>query len=180
MANRNFMENLKRRHYLDDAPSAAVAVSSSTTETAFLASRIVRLQNDIHVGLNIFWRAYGTLTTTDAGTGNDLDFALRYGSTDITQIEANNLGTNASIIPWVLDGGARILTIGSSGKIVATQKLWVGQATSQFYSSATVAAGISVDLSAPNLFDVSLQWGTSNASNLCTVYAGELRFMEGA
>lgn len=179
MALRNFFETLRRAHYLGDALAANVAASNTTSETTILASQLPRLNGDIHVGLNFFFDVYGVLTTIDAGTGNDLDFAVRYGSTDIVQIEANSLGTNASIVPWHFHCGGRIHTRGSSGKIVAVSQLWVGQATSLFFSAATAAAGESITLNASNTFNLTMMWGTANAQNVCTAMAGQLRFAEG-
>lgn len=179
MALKNVWENLRRKAYLGDALAANVAASNSTTETTILASQIVRLNNDIHVGLNILVDVYGVLTSTDAGTGNDLDFALRYGSTDILQVEANSLGTNASIVPWHYQAGIRIHTRGSSGKVVGVGRLWVGQAVSIFNSAATAAAGESITLSTPGTFNLTMQWGTANASNVCTALAGAMRIQEG-
>ena len=180
MALKNVWENLRRRAYLGDALAANIAAGpSSTTETTILASQVVRLNNDIHVGLNLLVDVYGVLTTTDAGTGNDLDFALRYGSTDIMQVEANNIGTNASIIPWHYHAGVRIHTRGSSGKVVGVGYLWIGQATSLINSTATATAGESITLSTPGTFNLTMQWGTSHASNVCTALAGALRIQEG-
>lgn len=179
MAKKNMWGQLKRDHVLSDTLVAAVAVSNSTTETTILESGVLQIGTDIHLGLNFFIEAYGTLTTIDSVTGNDLDFAVKYGTTDITQAEQNNLGTNASIIPWYFLFGGRIHTTGSSGKVVGAGLSWIGETTPKVVSTATVAAGTSVDLSVPKTLTLTMQWGTADASNLCTVYAARMRFDEG-
>lgn len=183
MTYRHMQREATRAHRLNNAVTAATTISNSTTETTLLQSRQTLKNVDYNVGLNFEIWLRGTLTTIDSATGNDLDIDVKYGSTSIAQLEANNLGTNASIIPWSFQFGGRIHTIGSSGKIVGQGWLFVGQSTIHVVSSNSIAAGTAVDLTAGatthSKIVVTAQWGTANAQNVLNLYSGEMRFCRG-
>lgn len=170
---KTFMARQKTEMFHNTALQANKIITNTTVETEILATRFLR-QIDIWSGFNFEVKMSGTLTTASAGTGNDLDIAIRYGSTNIVQFEANGLGTNASEIFWTLWFAGR-LTPGATDKIMGAGLLQIGEATIVPVSAKTDVAGTTVNFKNLKQLNVTGQWGTADASNDLNVLAAWIK-----
>lgn len=177
---KNFWEALRRWARLTNAITATQTVANTVTETEIVATDPIHKQ-DVMTGLHLRVRAHGVLQSQAAGSGNDLDFAVRYGTTTIVQVEHNGLGTNAVDVAFRAEFDLRIKTANplESGNVVGVGYVWVGEATPLEVSANTGAAGVACDLSSLDDFNLTAQWGTAAAANTVSFLAASIEVIEG-
>ena len=152
-----------------------ITVANTVTETSVLGASQAGSSKILEAGLarvgRIFWvRLFGVITTTGTPT---LRVRLKLGSTTIADTTAIAMANNTASG----NGGFRIeamvsiQSVGATGS-VQTSPLSVqysvsnGGALNQFVT----ATPTTVDLTAAQTFDVTVEWGTANPSNSLSIF----------
>ena len=148
-------------------------VANSTTETAVVTETVYGNVLDT-VGMTFRVTVVGEISST--GTG-DCTFTLRYGTTDIVALATVGLA-NEDDIPFKLEYFGRILTAGSSGKVLASAFITVYQGTVLQFGSDAANTGASVDLTADGSLNVTAHWDAASADNDVIVTAGAIEFFD--
>jgi hypothetical protein len=132
------------------------------------------------VGRTLRVRASGTLGTTS--TPNlTIDVAL--GSNILATTGVLATATATSPAPWILDVQATVQTAGSSGVVISEGLFSYSTSSSVVVipwtmGNSTRGTGLSIDLTASQLFSINATCGTSNGSNriICNTCTVELLF----
>lgn len=133
---------------------------TSTTETALISETIGANELD---SANLHFRVTLAGEISSTGTG-DATLLLKYGSTTILTITTVSL-VDEDDKQWKLEIVGRIHTTGATGKVVASGRMDIEQATPLLVVADTAAAGVTVDLTAGAAFQVTADWDASSADN---------------
>ena len=143
-------------------------VTNTTTETSVLGSGIGTLTfpgYSLFLGRTIRIQAYGILST--AAVPGTLRIKIKLGTTVILDTEAQTAPSSLADLIWKVDA---IITVRAVGSVTTV----IGQGAFEHQAVALAAmlswgmtntAAINVDLTTSQVLDVTVTWGTANASN---------------
>lgn len=150
--------------------TANANVASSTSETTIIGTGIGTVTlaaSFLTVGKTLRVRAYGFYGTKAAPVGT-FTLKLKYGTTVLITISPT-LTASLSNQQWEATFDITCRTTGATGTVFA-------QGSANFWTVATTAGPINavttstttIDTTTSNKLDLTVQWGTSNASNTIT------------
>ena len=99
-----------------------------------------------------------------ASAGHDCTFTLRYGTTDILALPTVTLAAENDK-PFKVEFTGHVLTVGATGKIVASAFGTFFQGTPLYFATDTANTGTTVDLTAAGSLNVTCHWDGSSADS---------------
>lgn len=149
-----------------------ITVANTTTETSILGASQAGSSKVIEAGLarvgRVFHlRIWGTVGTTGTPT---LQIRLKLNSTTLADTGAVTLANNVSGSGnFYLEALVTVRAVGSSGTLhVFPLRFSYGVSNGGAMNQFAVVTAPTVDLTAAQTFDVTIQWGTASASNTFT------------
>lgn len=147
--------------------AAAVTVANTTNETTVVSSTaegtLTIQKNSTSVGKTFRVKARGYYSNTGTPT---LTVKLKAGSTVLLTSGAITTTTAASNRAFEFEGEVTVYSLGSSGTVR-------GQGSVSEFGSAVTGiastAAVTVDTTANQTLNITVQWGTASASNTITI-----------
>lgn len=147
-------------------------LANSTTEIVLLSETIY---GDTLKATSMHFRVTLAGEISSTGTG-DATLKLRYGTTDILTLATVGL-VDEDDKQWRVVIEGRIHTTGATGKVVATGRMDIEQATPLLVVADTAAAGVTVDLTADGSLNVTADWDAASADNDIIAMVGFIEFL---
>jgi hypothetical protein len=158
--------------YAADSPKT---VTNTTTETSIVPTStygsMTISATAFAVAGTYTIRAGGFYSTAGVLPGT-LRFRVKLGSVVLSDSGATALLVGASNNSWSLTHSFNVRTVSSSGTVMPFSSMLIPGALSlpasaqEWFSPSTATA--TVDLTANQLWDITIQWGTASASNTLT------------
>lgn len=112
-------------------------------------------------------RAYGVYSTTGTPT---LQFRVKVGSTNLVVFTAKTGINNASNQSWMLEAEIVVRSLGASGTVMTAGRISINTSSGVDTVETVVNnAAISMDTTAVQTLQVSLQWSAASSSNTATL-----------
>lgn len=160
-------------NWQDDA-AAPVAVNTFTTSTC-IASPTPRPfipANSLSIGTQLRVRAWGTVSSVAGTATTTLGLALNGTGGTVVCASAAQTPAITTVFTWLATFDATVLTIGSSGSIIAGGWALGLNATpaTPILIPASAPSAVTVNTTQANSLTVNATWSTSNAANTYTTY----------
>ena len=136
-------------------------VVSTATETVVLTQTIYANTLDT---TSMCFRVFIGGEVSAAAATPDCKLTLRYGTTDILEIELTNLAQENDRT-FKAEWSGHVFTAGATGKIIAVAFAQAFQGTPLYFATDTANTGTTVDLTADGALNVTAQWSASSADN---------------
>lgn len=160
------MPFLKTKLPADFTQYQAVTVANSTTETTVIGTgegSLTFQKNSLAVGKTFKVTALGYYSNTSTPT---LTVKLKAGSTVLLSSGAITTTASASNRAFKFEGIVTVYSLGASGTVRGGGKVEeVGSATTGIAGTSAVT----VDTTANQTLNLTVQWGTANSSNTITI-----------
>lgn len=148
---------------------APVTVATSAAETTVISTTgsggLEVLKNSMTVGKTYRIQLAGYYSNTGTPT---LDLKVKFGTTVLLDTGVLTTATGATNREFMVDGLITVYTVGSSGA-VRGQGLYLSPTETILVNPMINTSNVTVDTTANNTFNVTIQWGTSSSSNTITV-----------
>src|SRR3990167_7194079 len=142
------------------------AVDDTNTEENF-TTNVTIPSTFFRVGSLVKIIASGVYSTTGTPT---LLFRVKFGSTNLVVFTAQTGVNNASNLAWNLEAHLVVRSLGSSGTLMAFGTLRITTASGQDRVETIVnTSATTVDMTAVQTAQVSLQWSAADTSNTSTL-----------
>jgi hypothetical protein len=148
--------------------TSAVNVNNTVTETTLLASAYNLQANYLTVGKTLKFRASGVIGNT--ATPN-IRFRFKIGSGTVCDTGAVAMSTITGSMAFDLSGYVTVRTIGGAGTAIGFLRAdyQTANGTSPISVTAGTVSTTTIDTTAVNALNLTVEWGTASGSNTITI-----------
>jgi len=166
--------NATAKHRTIFESTASATVGGTTAETTLVAAgegSVTIAANTLAVGMRLKIESQGYFSTLSPTPGT-VRLRVKLGSTTILDSGAISVNSFAGITnaPWQMNLALTVRAIGGSGSVIGNGLSHFSNGTTgEFVLPLVATSPVTVDTTASQAVNVTVEWGTSNAANTMTL-----------